>query len=170
VIGNGGAALAAVVACRSLGIETVTVVARSFRGAPSDAWPHAAGLRARGGTPVAWPEDPGDSAFRRAIIESDVIVQTTSDGMHGATDGSTVRGVVPWAALGPATFAYDVVYNPEVTPFVAAARAAGLKAESGLGMLVGQAVLAIDLWLGERPGAAPLRAAAERALAEKTRR
>jgi shikimate dehydrogenase len=169
VIGNGGAALAAVVACRSLGIETVTVVARSFRGAP-DAWPAARELRARGATPVAWPEGGGGSEFRRAVAASDIVVQSTSDGMQGATDGTTVRDVVPWAAMDASAFAYDVVYNPEVTPFVAAARGAGLRAESGLGMLVGQAVLAIELWLGVRPDAAPLRAAAARALAEKTRR
>jgi shikimate dehydrogenase len=170
VIGNGGAALAAVVACRSLGIGSVAVAARSFRGAAADAWPLARELRARGATLVAWPQGTGDTEFRRAVTGCDIVVQSTSDGMRGATDGTTVRDVVPWEAMSAGALAYDVVYNPAVTPFVAAALGAGLRAESGLGMLVGQAVLALELWLGVRPEAAPLRAAAERALAEKMRR
>jgi len=171
VIGNGGAALAAVVACRSIGLSPVVAVARGFRGDESSAW-HAAGdLRARGATLVAWPE-PGraDARFSRAVTTSDVIIQSTSDGMHGASDGTTVRDLVPWKEVSRDAFVYDVVYNPAVTPFVLAARRAGLRAENGLGMLVGQAILAIELWLGRRPDAAPLRKAAERALAEKTSR
>jgi shikimate dehydrogenase len=170
VIGNGGAALAAVVACRSAGMERVTVVARAFRGANRAEWQGAQALEARGATAVHWPYDSGQGApFAEAIRHSDVIVQSTSDGMYGASDGSTVRDLVPWREVRRDAFAYDVVYNPAVTPFVAAARAAGLRAESGLGMLVGQAVLALELWLGRRPDAKPLREAAERALIEKTR-
>jgi len=85
--------------------------------------------------------------------------------MRGASDGTAVRDLVPFAALQRDAFLYDVVYNPAVTPFVAAARAYGLSAETGLGMLVGQAALAIELWLRKRPDPARLRAAAEAALA-----
>ncbi len=168
ILGNGGAALAAVAACRLLGMARVVVTARRWRGAPSAAWEHEGAFRALGAEVFAWPEDPGaPGAFHDAAVASDVIVQSTSDGMRGATDGSTVRDVVPWSALESDTFAYDVVYNPATTPFVAAARARGLRAESGLGMLVGQAALAIEIWTSRRPKAGPLRAAAERALAEK---
>ncbi|HVW27187.1 MAG TPA: shikimate dehydrogenase [Polyangiaceae bacterium] len=164
VIGSGGAALAAVVACKSIGVERVAVVARKFRGDPLS-WPFTAALAERGATPVAWPDDAGRAAALRATFAaSDVIVQSTTDGMKGASDGTTVRDLVPYAELDRAAFLYDAVYNPAVTPFVAAARASGLSAESGLGMLVGQAALAIELWLGKRPDPARLRAAAERAL------
>jgi shikimate dehydrogenase len=168
VIGSGGAALAAVAACRALGIERIAVVARSFRGKRSSGWKAADALEALGAAPVAWPGDAGAASdFRRAVVSSDVVVQSTSDGMRGATSGTDVRDVVPWKELAPTTYAYDLVYNPAVTPFVAAARAYGLRADSGLGMLVGQAVLAIELWLGRRPEGAPLLAAAERVLSEK---
>jgi shikimate dehydrogenase len=168
VIGSGGAALASVAACRSLGIGRIFVVARRFRGERSAAWEAADRLEALGATPVEWPEDPrSDSAFRRAVVSSDLILQSTSDGMRGVSNGAAVRDLVPWSDLGPDTFVYDLVYNPAVTPFVAAARAQGLNADTGLGMLVGQAALAIELWLGRRPDAAPLRAAAERVLSEK---
>lgn len=168
VIGDGGAALAAVAACRSLAVARTFVVARRFRGIRDAAWTTAAAFEALGAVPVAWPSDGSvDSEFSRAIAASDLLVQSTSDGMRGATDGTAVRDAVPWNRLAPTAFAYDLVYNPAVTPFVAAARAHGIAAESGLGMLVGQAALAVELWLGKRPDAAPLRAAAERALREK---
>jgi shikimate dehydrogenase len=166
IIGSGGAALAAVVACRSLGVEQITVVARRFRGSDSSTWPGAEALVARGATLVAWPHDAkGPSPFRERVVASDIVVQSTTDGMTGATDGTTVRDLVPFRELLPGALAYDVVYNPATTPFVAAARAAGVTAESGLGMLVGQAALAIELWLGKKPDAARLRSAAEAALA-----
>jgi shikimate dehydrogenase len=169
VIGAGGAALAAVVACKSIGVERVAVVARRFRG-EVPTWPGADALARRGATPVAWPDDPrGPSALRTSLATSDLVVQTTSDGMSGASDGSAVRELVLFDELDRGAFVYDVVYNPAVTPFVAAARASGLRAESGLGMLVGQAALAIELWLGQRPETARLRTAAEEALAAKTR-
>ncbi|HEX4335414.1 MAG TPA: shikimate dehydrogenase [Polyangiaceae bacterium] len=169
VIGSGGAALAAVVACRSIGVERVSVVARRFRGEPST-WPGAAALAERGASPLAWPDDPrAAAALHAALVASDLVVQSTSDGMSGATDGTAVRDLVPFAELDRAAFAYDVVYNPAITPFVARARASGVRAESGLGMLVGQAALAIELWLGKRPDSAVLRAAAEEALAAKMR-
>jgi shikimate dehydrogenase len=169
VIGSGGAALAAVAACRSLGVLRVHVVARKFKGDRA-AWERAAEFARLGATPLPWPDAGGASEWRDAAGEADLVVQTTSDGMLGATDGTTVARLVPWAALPRDAFAYDAVYNPAVTPFVAAARAAGVRAESGLGMLVGQAAVAIELWLGVKPPDGPLRAAAQRVLDEKTRR
>jgi shikimate dehydrogenase len=43
---------------------------------------------------------------------------------------------------------YDLVYNPRETKFVLDARAAGLLAITGLGMLAEQAALAFELWTG----------------------
>jgi shikimate dehydrogenase len=169
IVGSGGAALAATAACRSLRTD-VAVSARAFRGAAP--WKGAEEFRERGAATVPWPEHGKDreSEFFRFVTGSDVIVQTTSDGMHGASDGTTVREIVPWEDLATHVAVYDVVYNPAVTPFVKAARERGLRAESGLGMLVGQAAFAIELWLGARPPAPPLRAAAERELEERARR
>src|SRR5262249_29712991 len=77
VIGNGGAALAAVVACRSIGVERVWVVARGFRA--EGPWHGERGLRERGAVPVPWPTSPDASTpFGAAIRESDLIVQSTS--------------------------------------------------------------------------------------------
>lgn len=167
IIGSGGAALAAVAACRAIGATDVVVVARRFRGQRGSSW-QAEDLTALGARVVAWPDDVNsESEWRSAVSQTDLIVQSTSDGMAGATDGTSVERVVPWADVPKSAFAYDLVYNPQITRFVAAARAHGIRAESGLGMLVGQAVLAIELWLGQKPPEEPLRAAAIRALAQK---
>jgi shikimate dehydrogenase len=89
--------------------------------------------------------------------------------MHGASPGERVADLVPWAHLAPGTHAYDVVYNPRITPFLARARAFGLTATGGLGMLVGQAAHAFELWLGLPAPREQMGRAAERALAERTR-
>jgi shikimate dehydrogenase len=160
IIGAGGAAQAAVVACRSLGLGAIAVSSRSWRGdVPVGAWKHAATFERLGATPLAWPEHAGDrrpEALTAALLEADVIVQATSAGMHGAGPGSEVCDWVPWRELAPGAVAIDVVYNPSVTPFLAAAQAAGVVNRGGLGMLVRQAALAIEIWLQHRAGWAPL--------------
>ncbi len=51
------------------------------------------------------------------------------------------------------TKVYDLVYNPRETKLVRDARAQGLQATTGLGMLVEQAALGFTLWTGiQLPG------------------
>ena len=52
------------------------------------------------------------------------------------------------AILSKDTFLYDLVYNPLETRLVTEARAQGLQATTGLGMLIEQAALAFELWTG----------------------
>ncbi len=175
VVGNGGAALAAVAACRSLHVDTVGVVARSWHADRNlDEWPRAELFRKAGATVMPWPSEPvsgraesdhvaGD-AWSTLVASSQIIVQATSAGMLGVGEGESVRDIVPWLRLAPDTLAFDVVYNPPVTPFLEAAHAAGVASEGGLGMLVGQAARAIELWLGTEPPREPMRQAAEQAL------
>ena len=82
----------------------------------------------------------------------DLIVNTTPLGMFPAVDAS------PWPAglpFPPGAGVYDLVYNPSETLLVRQARAAGLRASNGLGMLVEQAATAFETWTGR---AAPLSA------------
>ena len=46
---------------------------------------------------------------------------------------------------------YDLVYNPRETKLVKDARAQGLSATAGLGMLIEQAALAFEKWTGHYP-------------------
>lgn len=169
VIGSGGAALGAVAASSLLSAESVTVTARRWRRGESEReFTHGVEFSALGAKLVAWPDEPGD-AFAAACREADVIVQATSAGMHGAEPGDAVRRIVPWSSLRPGALAYDVVYNPPETEFLRAAREAGIAHAHGLGMLVAQAALAVELWLGKKPSFEPLYAAASECLAARRR-
>ena len=77
------------------------------------------------------------------------MINATSAGLAGESPG------VPPDVLARAKLAYDMVYGRE-TPFLAAARAAGVPASDGLGMLVEQAAESFYVWRGVRPETAPL--------------
>jgi len=90
--------------------------------------------------------------------------------MTGADDGQKLAEIVPWEHVPQSALAYDLIYNPAATPFLERARGCGLGAENGLGMLVAQAALAIELWLSVSPSRAVLLAAATAELAARGHR
>lgn len=94
-----------------------------------------------------------------AFAEADLIVQTTSLGMAGAQSPAW-----PFPVCSARTIVADIVYRPLETPFLAAARARGLKAVDGLGMLIHQGALSFEIWFGIRPDAAKARKRLEAAL------
>ena len=70
-----------------------------------------------------------------------------------ATSTST-RGeplALPAHALPAGSFAYDLAYGAGARAFVERAKAAGMRASDGLGMLVEQAAESFELWRGVRP-------------------
>ncbi|MEO7033377.1 MAG: hypothetical protein ABI548_05895 [Polyangiaceae bacterium] len=167
VIGAGGAAPAVVAAAQDAGADRVLLTARKFLlSEPESAWPHSAEFIAQGASLLAWPNSDAKakSRFREVTARIDLVVQCTSAGMHGADDGKQLAELVPFEHLPQSALAYDLIYNPPSTPFLARARACGLNAENGLGMLVAQAALAIELWLSVAPPRAPLLEAAHAAL------
>lgn len=76
-----------------------------------------------------------------------LIVNATPLGMSPNIDQS------PWPENLPIPSAaiYDLVYNPRETKLVKDARAQGLSAAAGLGMLIEQAALAFEIWTGHNP-------------------
>lgn len=187
IIGSGGAALAAIAACRGLGAGDIWVTSRAWKpGGEVARGPRAAEVIAAGGTPLAWPgergaeraasgapsdaesESPASTALREwdeLVASASVLIQATSAGMHGADSGDLVRDIVPWHRVVSLELAYDVIYAPPMTPFLQAAEACGVPFEGGLGMLVAQAARAVELWHGMEPPLPELRRAAEKALA-----
>jgi shikimate 5-dehydrogenase len=81
-----------------------------------------------------------------ACLETaDILIDATSVGMN-PSDGS----VVPLEALRPDMIVLDVVYGHGETVLLKGARAVGAKAIDGLGMLIEQAALTIELWARAR--------------------
>ena len=86
-----------------------------------------------------------ENAFNNLHESLDLIVNATPLGMTQNND------VSPWPLglpLPPRAAVYDLVYHPRVTKFIKDARAAGLNAISGLGMLVEQAAQSFKIWTG----------------------
>jgi shikimate dehydrogenase len=175
ILGAGGAALAAISACRALGFQHVHVTTRSWTRVEA-ALSSPAGQRARalGASTAPWPasgdevvapsEAEAPLGFRALAATAELVVQATSAGMLGGPPGDEVTCAVPWGALRASTCLYDVVYNPPVTPFLRLARERGLRALDGLGMLVGQAARSFTLWTGLPAPLDAMRSAAEDAL------
>jgi shikimate dehydrogenase len=97
----------------------------------------------------------------RGAIEGaalDAIPRDRYDLVLNATSTSTHGEALPLLAhaLAPAAFAYDLAYGPAARAFVDRAKAAGMKASDGLGMLVEQAAESFELWRGVRPDTAPV--------------
>lgn len=81
----------------------------------------------------------------------DIIINGTSGSLNGALPD------IPTALFDGAELVYDMVYGNEPTAFLHHAAAHGAQRISdGLGMLVGQAAAAYELWRGFRPDTAPV--------------
>lgn len=74
---------------------------------------------------------------------------------------------LPEVAVPAGLFAYDLIYNPSETQWIAQVRAAGALGCTGLGMLVQQGALAYQRWVGQMPPLAVMLAAARAKLAQK---
>ena len=82
----------------------------------------------------------------------DLIINATATGLG---DASPISKDVLKAIIHPDTLAYDMVYGKE-TCFMQDAKALGIAAADGLGMLVEQAALAFETWRKLDPQKTPL--------------
>jgi shikimate dehydrogenase len=151
ILGAGGSARAAAAALAGVGAY-LRVIARRRR--QVEALRPLAPLEAFEWTELGW---------LRASDGAALIVNTTPLGMTPDIEASPWQPVVPFP---PDAFVYDLVYNPPETLLVRQARAAGLRAATGLGMLVEQGALALELWTGMTAPRRTMRAAAEARLRE----
>ena len=87
-----------------------------------------------------------------------LLVNTTPIGMAPNIDQSPLPSNL---ALSSNTLIYDLVYNPSETKLVKDARAKGLFAVDGIGMLIEQAALSFEIWTGHNPSRAIMRASVE---------
>ena len=122
VLGAGGAAKAVAVALNDLEIGYLSVTRN----------PLGPGLTYDELTPALLAAHP-------------LIVNATPLGTYPQVDACPR---LPYEALGPQHYLYDLVYNPSETRFMAKGREAGAHTKNGLEMLERQAEAAWDIWNG----------------------
>lgn len=138
LLGAGGAARAAAFALCQERVATLAIANRT----PQRAEALAAELRGNAATLSAIAL--ADPALEEIALQSDLIVNSTSVGMrHGDAEGQTplAGGAIPHDAV-----VMDMVYNPQHTPLLAAARSAGAQAVGGMPMLIYQGAAAFEMW------------------------
>jgi shikimate dehydrogenase len=151
VLGAGGGARAVLFALLLREVQRVYVINRTPARAEALQKQFGARVRAAG-----WDETTG------LLGGAGLLVNTTTLGMVG-------QPPLEINLRCPASLVVaDLVYDPLVTPLLAAARERGLRTADGLGMLLHQAVRGFELWFGVRPEVTPeLRALVEADLVGK---
>ncbi len=150
ILGAGGSARAAVAACASVGAH-VRVAARRREQAET--------LKALAPSLAVFDLTVND--LKRAGADCALIINCTPLGMSPNVNVSPWFEGMPFPA---GAFVYDLVYTPADTLLTRQARASGLRAATGLGMLVEQGALAFELWTGKTAPRALMRAIAEKRL------
>ena len=139
VLGAGGAARAVIFGLLARGARDVVVVNRSISKAEAIASTFQGNIRC-----CEWDKLDDE------IIQANFIVNTTSLGMKGQPSLDVkLQNVAATAVV------CDIVYLPLETEFIVKARAAGLRAVGGLGMLLHQAAPSFEKWFHMRPEITP---------------
>ena len=139
VLGAGGAARAAVLSCSRVGAEEIWVLNRTTSRAESLVRTLSRSMT-QPLAAAAW------DAWGTLGRNTRLLINATSAGLNGTSSPQ-----ISLAALPDDAVVCDLVYKPLETPLLAAAKARGLIAVDGLGMLMHQGALAFELLFGVRP-------------------
>jgi shikimate dehydrogenase len=152
VIGAGGAARSVIDALGRAGAIEISIVNRTQDRAESAAT--LAGVASVG--------------IASDIGQADIVVNATSIGM-GVSPATATGNDFPCdpSLLRGNHVVVDLVYHPLRTSWLSEAADLGARTIDGLGMLIQQAVLQQERWLGVRPDAAVMRIAAEAELGSR---
>jgi shikimate dehydrogenase len=149
ILGAGGAARAIAVETALAGAATVTIVNRG----PARGEDLVRLLRAHTAASATYVRWEGTYAVP---ADATVVVNATSVGLYPDVDAHL--DVDP-ASLDPSMVVCDVIPNPPRTQFLRDAERRGCRTLDGLGMLVNQGAVAIELWTGVTPDREVMRAA-----------
>lgn len=141
VLGNGGAARAVVVGCAELGCPEICVVGR-------DRAKLEAFQQSWANTPLKAKITVSERSQLSGLLSSEtkLLINTTPIGMSPKTDSSPVETEI-LEQLPADAIAYDLIYTPNPTKFLAQAKERNLNAIDGLEMLVCQGAAALEKWL-----------------------
>src|SRR5262245_24131434 len=128
VIGSGGSARAICYGLSRRGAD-VTIYARDLKKAQ----------------PLADEFGARTASLESFNGEADVVINCAPVGMSGPSEGLSL---IKAESLEGVKLVYDLIYTPEETALLAAAKRAGCRTLGGLAMLVGQAAEQFRLWTG----------------------
>ena len=137
LLGAGGASKGIALALAAQGMQ-VHILNRT----PEKATVLVEWIKQWGGTATSGEFAPGDW-----MEDADLLVQTTSVGLHGEPFPFSVQGISDRALV------VDIIFNPRDTVFLKDAKKQGCRTLNGLGMLLYQGAYAWEFWLG---GQAPV--------------
>lgn len=104
------------------------------------------------------PQKKSDLA--KVIKETEILINSTSVGMHPDKDKALVKS----DAMHKNLIVMDVVYNPLQTRLLKEAEKAGAKTINGLEMLVHQGAASSEIWTGEKAPTETMKKTAKKAL------
>ena len=138
LLGAGGAARSLALALAAAGCRKIAASARRIEEV-QERWHGIAPI-----TLIGWRSE----AEAAALAAASVVVN--------ATPLAGENGAAPVDLLPRGALIVDLVYGPEITPWVRRARAAGLESYDGLGLLAFQARRSLALWTGREVPIPPL--------------
>jgi len=103
-------------------------------------------------------------ALTEAIKRADLLINATTIGMAPKVNETLVTADMMHRRL----VVNDIVYEPLQTKLLREAKCAGAKTVNGLGMLVNQGALALEIWTWKRAPAKVMEAAAKRELRRRS--
>ena len=144
ILGTGGVAETLAVEGAARGLAAVTVVGRRPERAAAIA--EKAAATSAGVVTKTYPF----SEIEAAVSAADILINATPQGMTGVAEDWPDLAFL--AALPPHAAVCDLIYKPDETRFLAEAKRLGHPAYNGLDMLIYQAVLADEIYLGHALG------------------
>lgn len=142
VIGAGGAARGIIAGLFLSGASEIIITNRTIERAEEIKVNYAERYRRKHiqikTAPLSYLKDP------QILFSVDLIVNTTSMGLEGGAP------YVDFASTSPHVLISDIAYKPPVTQFLKKAQEAGRKTLGGLGMLVYQGAISLEIWTGQK--------------------
>jgi len=141
LLGAGGACRAVISALLSAGVERITVANRNLYRAVDLITSFQTGQTRQQLAAVSYHS----AEFLQAVSQADLLVNTTSVGLHGES-----LEFLPLENIKGSALIYDMVYSKVGTALTQAAESRGLSSVDGLSLLAAQGEDAFFIWTGVR--------------------
>lgn len=146
ILGCGGAATAIIAQAALDGVPEITIFNRPNGPSFSKAKEFAKKVSALSSCQVRTESLADHEALRKAIADSDILVNATNVGMAPDTNACPIPDA---SFFHPGLIVSDIIYNPRETKLLQMAKEAGCSAFNGLYMLLFQGAASFQCWTGE---------------------